>query len=76
MSDKIIVDMDIAIDPDRDTVTLSIFDVPVEMLAHVLQNIGQESWRQNILDGINGARVAQDMGMACTERTFCIGEEE
>jgi hypothetical protein len=72
---KIPVDMQVAIDPEKETISISLYDIPLEHIEGILRNMGEESWRQNILDGINGARAAKDLGIAYTERSFRVRSE-
>ena len=69
------IDMDIALDPERFTISLVLHDIPLDDLEGVLLNISEESWRQNILDGIRGALAAKDLGIASTERNFTVTSE-
>lgn len=66
------IDMDVALNPEENTVSLVLHDIPLENLEWVLENIAELSWRQNIIDGINGALVAAEMGIASTERLFKV----
>lgn len=66
------IDMDVALNPEENTVSLVLHDIPLENLEWVLENIAEPSWRQNIIDGINGALVAAEMGIASTERQFKV----
>ena len=69
------VDMDVALDPERMTVSLVLHDIPIDRLEGVLLNIAEKSWRQNILDGVRGAIAAKDLGIVSTEREFYIDSE-
>lgn len=66
------VDMDVALDPEKMTVSLVLHDIPLDRLEGVLLNIAEKSWRQNILDGVRGAIAAKDLGIASTEREFYV----
>lgn len=70
------IDVQIAIDPEKNTLSISIYDIPFEYLEGVLLNMAEPSWRQNIIDGVNGARVGKDLGIAFTERSFRVRSEE
>jgi hypothetical protein len=70
-----LIDMEMALNPEDFTVSLMLHDIPLEHLKQVLLNIAEPSWRQNILDGINGALAAKEMGIASTERRFRVDSE-
>lgn len=64
--------MGVALDPEKNTMSLAIHNIPLENLEDVLINISQPGWRQNIIDGVNGAIAAKDLGVCSTERRFRI----
>lgn len=64
------IDMDAALDPENLTVSLAIRNIPLDALETVLSNMAQPFWRQNIVDGIQGALAAKGLGIASTQRTF------
>lgn len=70
------LDLDIAINPESDTVSMSIYDIPFEHLEGLLMNMAEPAWKQNILDAVNGAKVAKGMGIESTERSFMVFSEE
>lgn len=73
---RIGVDVQVAIDPETDSVSISLYSIPLKILEDVLENMSQPEWRQNIVDGVNGAIVAKDLGIGITERTFWLGPSE
>ena len=73
---KLPVDVQVAIDPDDNTVSISLFGIPMEFLEGVLDNIALPEWRQNILDGVSGAIAAKDLGIGVTQRSFSLGPED
>ena len=70
------IDMEVALDPEKYTMTLVLHNIPLDRLEGVLLNMAKPSWRQNILDGVRGAVAAKDLGIASTERTFRVAPEE
>lgn len=68
----------ITIDSERDTVTLDILDIPLDYLEHVLHDMADPEWRQNISDAIRVGRIGLDMGMERTARNFvvCSGNDD
>lgn len=66
------VQMEAALDPEKYTVSLSLSNIPLENLGDVLANMAKPSWRQNIIDGIQGALAARDLGVSFTERKFQV----
>ena len=70
------VDVEVAIDPDKKTVSIALLDIPLAHLEDILLNIAEPLWRQNIIDGINGARAGKELGIPSTERNFYVRSEE
>lgn len=73
---RIPIDVQVAIDPENESVSIFLMDVPLDYLKGVLLNLAEESWRQNIIDGIQGARAAKDLGITVTERSFHVRPEK
>ena len=69
---RVPVEVDIAIDPEDNTLSICLYDIPIDKLEGILLNMGEEVLRQNLLDGVRGAQVAQDLGIDYTERTFQV----
>ena len=65
-----ILNLEVCLDPERGTVDIHLLDLPQKLLGDILSAIAEPTWRQNILDGVNGAIVAQDLGITYTERAF------
>jgi hypothetical protein len=66
------IDVQVAIDPKSESVSIFLLDIPLDYLEGILLNLAEESWRQNIIDGIQGARAAKDLGISVTERSFHV----
>lgn len=66
------IDMDIALDPESNMVDLCIHDIPMGGLEAVLFALAEPDWRQNVLDGIGGAKTGRGMGIEETQRSFTI----
>lgn len=62
--------MDVALDPEKMTVSIVLRDIPLNHLEGVLLNVAQPSWRRNVVDGIRGALAGKDLGILSTERNF------
>ena len=67
---RVTLDVDVAIDSEENTVSISFLDIPLDYLELVLLNMTQPIWRQNILDGVRGAQAALGLGVEYTERSF------
>jgi hypothetical protein len=72
---RIPIDVQVAIDPENESVSIFLMDIPLDYLEGILLNLAEESWRQNIVDGIQGARAAKDLGILVTERSFHVRSE-
>lgn len=73
---RIPIDVQVAIDPENESVSIFLMDIPLDYLEGILLNIAEESWRQNIVDGVQGARAAKDLGILVTERSFHVRRSE
>lgn len=72
---RIPIDVQVAIDPENESVSIFLMDIPLDYLEGILLNLAEESWRQNIVDGVQGARAAKDLGILVTERSFHVRSE-
>ena len=70
------VKIEAAIDPDRKTVSIVLLDIPLDQLEKVLLDVARPLWRQNMIDGINGARAGKELGIPSTERLFNVRSED
>jgi hypothetical protein len=70
------VKIEAAIDPDNETVSILLLDIPLDRLENVLLDIAMPLWRQNMIDGINGARAGKELGIPSTERLFNVRSDD
>ena len=76
MEMKVPVKIEAAIDPDNGTVSILLLDIPLDRLEKVLLDIAMPLWRQNMIDGINGARAGKELGIPSTERLFNVRSDD
>lgn len=65
-----------ALDPEKNTISITMHDIPIEFLNEILTNISEPEWRQNVVDGVNGAVAARELGIVSTKRTFSVPSQE